>query len=208
MSSRPNAPNRRSTKGEYIETDTGNKISRRAHIEGKQNIMLGGKSVLMAGVTLRGDLHRLQDQSDGDDRSKASVTAINIGRACIISTNCTLRPPMRIHHGTMTFYPMRMGDNIFIGHSTHVSSIHIASHVHIGANCVLGPFSVIKDNCKVLPNTVVPPHMIVPAGSVVAGKPARIVGEVGDGWGQGGGAEGEDWVEGGDLRVVVRAIKG
>lgn len=115
---------------------------------------------------------------------------------------------MRIHHGVMTFYPMRMGDNIFIGQGTHVSSIHICSHAHIGENCVLGAFSVIKDNAKVLPNTVVPPHMIVPAGSIVAGKPARVVGEVGDGWGQGGGVEGEEWVEGGDLRPLVRSIKG
>ena len=53
-----------------------------------------------------------------------------------------------------------------------------------------------------------PPHMIIPPGSVVAGRPARIVGEVGEGWGmQLGGGEGEEWVEGGDLRPLVRSIK-
>lgn len=61
--------------------DTGNKISRRALLEGKQNIMLGGKTVVMAGVTLRGDLHRMQEPTaDGDQQSKGPVTAINIGR--------------------------------------------------------------------------------------------------------------------------------
>ena len=49
--------------------------------------------------------------------------------------------------------------------------------------------------------------MIIPPGSVVAGKPARIIGEVGEGWGQGGGGEGEEWIEGGDLRALVRSIK-
>ncbi len=49
--------------------------------------------------------------------------------------------------------------------------------------------------------------MTVPAGTVVGGRPARILGEVGDGWGQGGGVEVEDWVEGGDLRPLVRSIK-
>jgi len=66
---------------------------------------------------------------------------------------------------------------------------------------------MIKENCKILPGTVVPPAMIVPPGSVVAGNPARIVGEVGEGWGQGGGGEGEEWIEGGDLRALVRSIK-
>lgn len=43
--------------------------------------MLGGKSVVMAGVTLRGDLHRLLEQSaDGDQQPKGPATAINIGR--------------------------------------------------------------------------------------------------------------------------------
>jgi dynactin-5 len=50
--------------------------------------------------------------------------------------------------------------------------------------------------------------MVVPPGVVVGGRPARIVGEVGEGWGVvvGGGGP-EEWVEGGDLRGVVRSIK-
>ncbi|KAK5124745.1 hypothetical protein LTR85_001458 [Meristemomyces frigidus] len=204
--SRPGPVSRRSTKSEYIETDTGNKISRRAHIEGKQNIMLGGKSVVMAGVCLRGDLHR-KSEKPAEGEKEGPTTAISVGRASVIATNCTIRPPMRLSRGQMTFYPMRIGDNVFIGPGTHVSSLSISSHVHIGANCVLSPFCVIKESCKILPHTVVPPHMVIPAGSVVAGRPAQIVGEVGEGWGQGGGAEGEEWVEGGDLRPLVRSIK-
>ena len=54
--------------------------------------------------------------------------------------------------------------------------------------------------------------MVIPAGSVVGGQPARILGEVGEGWGispgaaAGGGGTG-DWVEGGDLRELVRSIR-
>lgn len=114
---------------------------------------------------------------------------------------------MRMSRGQMTFYPMRIGDNVFVGPHTHVSSVSISSYVHIGAGCVLSPFSVVKEGCKILPGTVVPPAMIIPPGSVVAGKPAQIIGEVGEGWGQGGGGEGEEWVEGGDLRALVRTIK-
>lgn len=66
---------------------------------------------------------------------------------------------------------------------------------------------MIKENCKILPNTVVPPNMVVPPGSIVAGKPGRVIGEVGEGWGQGDGGSGGGWVEGGDLRELVRSIK-
>ncbi|KAH9821450.1 dynactin arp1 p25 subunit like protein [Teratosphaeria destructans] len=203
--SRSGPVNRRSTKTEYIETDTGNKISRRSHIEGKQNIMLGGRSVVMAGVTLRGDLFRRPDRPAEGEKEGPS-TAITVGRASIISTNCTIRPPMRLSRGQMTFYPMRISDNVFIGAGTHVSSLSISSHVHIGANCVLMPFCVIKEQCKILPNTVVPPHMIIPPGSLVAGRPARIIGEVPEGWGQGGGGD-EEFVKGGDLRPLVKSIR-
>nr|POF11611.1 dynactin subunit 5 [Quercus suber] len=210
--SRPSAVSRRSAKSEYIETDTGNKISRRSILEGKQNIMLGGKSVLMAGVHLRGDLVRKPDRLTVPDGGtgggkEAPVPAINIGRATIISTNCTLRPPMRLSRGTMTYYPLKIGDNVFVGPGSHISAAAISSNVWIGAGCVLQNFCTVRDHCKILPGTVVPPYMMVPPGSVVAGRPGRIVGEVGEGWGQGLGPEGEEFVEGGDLRPLVRIIK-
>lgn len=88
-----------------------------------------------------------------------------------------------------------------------MSAASIGSHVHIGENCVLGNFSMLREGCKVLPNTVVPPNMVVAPGTIVAGRPARIIGEVGDGYGQGPGDEGEEYVEGGDLRALVRSIK-
>ncbi|KAF2857447.1 trimeric LpxA-like protein [Piedraia hortae CBS 480.64] len=202
-SARTGLVSRRSGKGEYIETETGNKISRRSHIEGKQNIMLAGKSVIMADVVLRGDLCRRQEKPGEEDKA-VNITAISIGKATVIATGCTIRPPMRLSRGQMVYYPMRIGDNVFIGPGTHVSSVSISSHVHIGEGCVLMPFSVIKDSCQLLPHTVVPPHMVIPPGSVVGGSPARVLGDVPEGWGQ---TASDDWVEGGDLRGLVRTIK-
>jgi len=73
------------------------------------------------------------------------------------------------------------------------------------------PFCIVRENVKVLPNTVVPGLMVVPPGCVVGGRPGRVVGEVGEGWGVSpgvaGGGTGEGWVEGGDLRELVRSIK-
>ncbi|TKX20572.1 hypothetical protein C1H76_7383 [Elsinoe australis] len=195
---------RKAIKSEYIETDTGNKISRKARIEGKPNIMLGGRSVIMAEVCMRGDLHRFSSSEGGD---KGPTTSISIGRYTVVATGCTLRPPCRISRGQMSYYPMRIGDNVFIGPNCLISSVAISSHVYIGANCVLSPFCMIKENCKILPDTVVPPNMVIPPGSVVGGRPGRVIDEVGEGWGAGSGGPGEDWVEGGDLRELVRSIK-
>lgn len=107
----------------------------------------------------------------------------------------------------MVFYPLRIGDNVFIGPGSHVSSLSISSNTWIGMDCVLSPFTIIKEGCKILAGTVVPHSMVVPPGSIVAGNPGQIIDEVPDGWGQGGGGEGEEWIEGGDLRALVRSIK-
>lgn len=106
---------------------------------------------------------------------------------------------------------------MIIGPNCTISAISIASHVYIGANTIIYPFVIIKENVKILPNSVIPANMVIPSGSVVGGRPAGVVGEVGEGWGMstahaggglgiGGGGE-KSWVEGGDLRELVRSIK-
>ncbi|KAK8209630.1 trimeric LpxA-like protein [Phyllosticta capitalensis] len=228
MSSRPSAT-RKVAKGEYIETDSGNKVSRRAHISGTANITLGGKTVIQSDVVLRGDLHRLKSSSSQTASGSSSApsssqhsNAISIGRCTIISPGTTIRPPSRLSRGTLSHYPMKIGDNVFIGPGCRISAASISSHVHVGAGAVLEPFCIIRDNVKVLPHAVVPANMVVPSNSVVGGRPARVVAELGEGWGvqaggggvggagaggSGGGGPGEAWVEGGDLRELVRSIR-
>ena len=57
----------------------------------------------------------------------------------------------------------------------------IGSHVHIGQNAVVGEFAIIKDYVRILPDTVIPANMVIPSFSIVAGQPARVVGEVPEG---------------------------
>ena len=102
------------------------------------------------------------------------------------------------------------------GPNSTIQAISISSHVHIGNNCTIGPFVIIKENVKILPHTVIPANMVIASGSVIGGRPARVVGDVGEGWGVSGGGGGglgvggggeEKWVEGGDLRELVRSIR-
>ncbi|KAF2452927.1 dynactin [Lineolata rhizophorae] len=209
--SRQSAGGRKAQKGEYIETDTGNKVSRRANITGTANITLGGKTVIQADAYLRGDLQRRTDGAD----AKAPATAINVGRYTFISQGCVIKPPSRISRGQVSYYPLRIGDNVFIGPGSTVSAASIGSHVHIGENSILQAGVIVKDCVKILPGSIVPANMVVPSFSVVGGQPARVVGELGEGWGvspggMSGGAtttSSGEWVEGGELRELIRMTR-
>lgn len=59
-----------------------------------------------------------------------------------------------------------------------LQAVSIGSYVHIGRNAVIGQSCVIKDCCYIAPESVVTPDTIIPPFSVVAGNPARVIGEL------------------------------
>ncbi|PYI33001.1 dynactin Arp1 p25 subunit [Aspergillus indologenus CBS 114.80] len=212
----PKAP-----KGEYIETDTGNKISRRSLIHGTQHIILGGKTVIQSDAVIRGDLYRSASSSASSAAAAHKPTpsmsapagaasasaapqpppsvAITIGRYSYIARQAILRPPSRLHRGVYAFYPLKIGDHVFVGERAVVEAASVGNHVHIGRDAVVGSMAILKDFACVLDGAVVAPGMVVPSWCVVGGAPARIVGEVGEGY----GVEG---AEGGMARERYRVV--
>ncbi|PYH82769.1 trimeric LpxA-like protein [Aspergillus uvarum CBS 121591] len=210
----PKAP-----KGEYIETDTGNKISRRSLIHGTQHIILGGKTVIQSDAVIRGDLYRSSSSSSSHKPTPSTAStatsgaastaqqqpqqtpsvAITIGRYSYISRQAILRPPSRLHRGVYAFYPLKIGDHVFVGERAVVEAASVGNHVHIGRDAVVGSMAILKDFAYVLDGAVVAPGMVVPSWCVVGGAPARIVGEVGEGY----GVEG---AEGGMARERYRVV--
>ncbi|KAI1816265.1 trimeric LpxA-like protein [Poronia punctata] len=175
---------RKPVRGEYIETDTGNKVARKAVLVGTQHIILGGKTVIQAEAMIRGDLARTAQPSSSSSSSSAapaSNTAVSIGRYCFLSKGCCLRPPGRQYKGIFTYLPLRLGDHVFVGEGAVIQAATIGSHVHIGRDVVVGEFAIIKDYVRVLDGAVVPSGMVIPSFSIVAGQPARVVGEVPEG---------------------------
>ncbi|KAF9893019.1 hypothetical protein FE257_012430 [Aspergillus nanangensis] len=178
----------KAAKGEYIETDTGNKISRRSHIHGTQHIILGGKTVIQAEAVIRGDLFRSSSSSTSTSSDQnqpapsAPSVAITVGRYSHISKQAVLRPPSRLHRGVHSFYPLKIGDHVFVGERAVVEAATVGNHVHIGKEAVVGSMAILKDFAVVLDGAVVAPGMVVPSWCVVGGAPARIVGEVGEGY--------------------------
>ncbi|EEP75323.1 hypothetical protein UREG_00169 [Uncinocarpus reesii 1704] len=176
-------------KGEYIETDTGNKVSRRNQVHGTQHIILGGKTVIQADVCIRGDLYRQQPHTSSAPGPPASSNpntpsiAVSIGRYTYLSRSCLLRPPSRLNRGVHSYYPLKIGDHVFIGERSVIEAATIGNHVHVGKDAVVGCMAILKDFVVVLDGAVVPPGMVVPSFCVVGGAPARVVGEVGEGFG-------------------------
>ena len=201
-------------KSDYIETDTGNKVARKAQLHGTQHIILGGRVVTQPNVCIRGDLVRsaapaanvstssaVGTGTEGAQKtSSGGGTSISIGRYTFVSQGATLRPPYRMYKGLTTFHPLKIGEHVYIGPNATIEAASIGDHVHIGAGTVVGRMAIIKDWVKILEGCVVPAGMVVASGSVIGGRPGRMVGELGDGWGHG------DGVEGGDLRELWRAV--
>ncbi|PVU94881.1 hypothetical protein BB559_002893 [Furculomyces boomerangus] len=152
---------------EYIETDTGNKVSKKATIIGSHNIVLAGKTIIESGCVLRGDLRR---------RGPGNQTSFLIGRYCVLSKNTLFKPPCKIFKGVFGYFPMKISDHVFVGENSIVEAASIGSYVYIGKNCIIGRFAIIKDCVYIEDNSVISPNTVISSFSYVSGgPPAKIV---------------------------------
>ncbi|KAK4472575.1 hypothetical protein MN116_003815 [Schistosoma mekongi] len=149
------------SKSQYIETASGNKVSRKSVLCGSQNIVLNGKTIIMSDCIIRGDLAN-----------------IRIGRHCVIGRKAVIRPPFKKFSKGVAFFPLHIGDNVFIEDDSIVNAAQIGSYVHIGKNCVIGRRCVLKDACALRDNTVLPPETVVPPFSIYGGSPGGLIGEL------------------------------
>ncbi|TPX45266.1 hypothetical protein SeMB42_g04070 [Synchytrium endobioticum] len=154
------------TKAEYIETDTGNKVSRASTIVGSQNIIMGGKSIIREDCVLRGDLRRT-----GGGHS----VVVAIGRYCLIGSRSIIRPPFKTYKGVFSYYPTKIGDYVHIAEDCIIEAATIGNCVMVGKSCIIGRFATIKDNVRVLDNTVIPPNTVIPSFSVYGGNPGQLI---------------------------------
>ncbi|KAL9635721.1 MAG: hypothetical protein Q9164_003287, partial [Protoblastenia rupestris] len=141
------------SKGEYIETDTGNKVARRAQLHGTQHIILGGRTVIQPDVCIRGDLVRPAAPSkDLKDPKSAPIaahnTSITVGRYTFISSGSVLKPPYRLHKGQILYHPLKIGDHVFVGPGCVIEAASVGDHVHFGKDAVVGRLCVVKDRVK------------------------------------------------------------
>lgn len=132
------------SKDEYVETASGNKVSRQTVLCGSQNIVLNGKVIVQSGSIIRGDLAN-----------------VRTGRYCVISKNAVIRPPYKQFSKGIAFFPMHIGDHVYIGEEAVVSAAVIGSFVYIGKNAIVGRRCVLKDCCIIEDGAVLPPETTV-----------------------------------------------
>ncbi|XP_005096530.1 dynactin subunit 5 [Aplysia californica] len=148
---------------QYIETASGNKVSRQSVLCGSQNIVINGKTIVMSGCVIRGDLAN-----------------VRIGRHCIISKRAVIRPAFKKFSKGVAFFPLHIGDHVLIEEDSIVNAAQVGSYVHIGKNCVIGRRSVLKDCCAIADNTILPPETVVPPFTVYSGSPGKVSGDLPD----------------------------
>ncbi|KAG1714456.1 Dynactin subunit 5 [Nymphon striatum] len=148
-------------KAEYIETASGNKVSRQSVLCGSQNIVLQGKTIIQADCIVRGDLAN-----------------IRMGRNCVISKGSVIRPPFKKFSKGVAFFPLQIGDNVFIGEDCVINAASIGSYVVIGKNCVIGRRCVLKDCCVIADNTVLAPETVVPTFTMYSGSPGQYTEDI------------------------------
>ncbi|CAF1349179.1 unnamed protein product [Didymodactylos carnosus] len=147
-------------KADFIETTSGNKVCRRSIMCGSQNIVLQGKTIVMADCIVRGDL-----------------AAVKIGKNCVICEKCAIRPPFKKFAKGVAFFPIQIGDHVYIEDDCVINAASIGSYVHIGRNSVIGRRCILMDCCVILPNSVIPPETVVPSFTVYGGSPACFIEE-------------------------------
>ena len=144
----------------FIETQTGNRISRACTLCGTQNIHIHGKSTIQEGAVVRGDLAN-----------------IKLAKYVSLAPGCVLRPAGKVAKGALAFFSLTIGDYVVIEDDCVIEASVIGSNVFIGKGSVIGKRCVIKDCCYIRENTVLPPDSVVAPFSVFAGCPGRFVEE-------------------------------
>lgn len=150
-------------KAEYVETTSGNKVSRQTVLCGSQNIVLNGKCIVQSDSIIRGDLAN-----------------VRTGRYCIISKNSVIRPPYKKFSKGVAFFPLHMGDHVFVGENSIVNAGAVGSYVYIGKNVVIGRRCILKDCCLIEDDSVIPPETVVPSFTRYGGSPGIMVGKLPD----------------------------
>lgn len=95
-------------------------MNRQTILCGSQNIVLHGKVIVDKGAIIRGDLAN-----------------VRTGRYCVISKNAVVRPPFKQFSKGVAFFPLHIGDHVFVGENSVISAASIGSYVYIGKDVVI-----------------------------------------------------------------------
>lgn len=114
-------------------------------------VEIGGHSSVWFQVVIRGD-----------------VNWISIGSRTNVQDHAML-------HVTRKVSPLKIGDDVTIGHRAMLHGCTIGNRILIGMGAIILDDAVIGDDCVIGAGAVVTKGTKVPAGSLVLGMPAKVI---------------------------------
>lgn len=156
----------------WIETESGNRISKSADLKGTRHISIGENCTISPGVVICGDV----------ETATPNQPTIVLGKYCFLDQDCYIMPPETRKSGV--FGNMYIGNYTLIGRGSKVHLAQVGNRVSIGSNCTLGAHSIVNDCCVIADGTVIPPKAVIPPYSAVSGVPGEsyMVESVGPGY--------------------------
>ncbi|KAH3675737.1 hypothetical protein WICMUC_002529 [Wickerhamomyces mucosus] len=139
----------------FVETASGNRISKEALIKGPSNILISGNSTISSKVTLNGDVPLVPSETN---------STIQIGKFVFIDENVAITPPL---YSKNLHKLSKIGSYVQIGKDSEINSLHIGNRVLIEDHCVLQKLTtihdcvIIKQNTHILESTTIPPFSLV-----------------------------------------------
>lgn len=128
-------------------------IAETAYVGGE--VTFGDNCTVMHHVVIRGDVSRI---FIGD--------RVNVQDGAVIHTQ--------------TDVDLHIADDVGIGHQAIVHCRSVGPHCLIGMGAILLDGVQVGRDCLIAAGAVITPETVIPDGKVVAGVPARIVGDIKD----------------------------
>eukprot|EP01079_Euglenida_sp_SAG-EU17-18_P010347 gene10347-1873_t len=161
---------------DYVVTNTGNKVSRKACLYGIPSLILKSMVVIKDGAILRGDLDKI---SIGIAPLPLAPTGAayptHPGKCTVLSEDTVVRPYLQKSKSNVQHHSVSIGSSVFLGPAVVSEARSIGDCVYVGANAILGKRSRISECCYVMPNSVLADSSVMPPYSCISGNPAQVV---------------------------------
>jgi dynactin-5 len=151
----------------YIQTSTGNWVSRRAVIENARHVELKGRSIVHANTQFKA--------------TDSPTGWIRTGRYCHVGAGTTIQPAvLPAHHrqqnrtqqhaadgtekdtDTDQHVPVTIGSHTIIRENCRLQAAAVGSYCWIGCSVVLGSRVIVKDCCVIADNVTIPADTVIP----------------------------------------------
>lgn len=145
-------------------------------IDGGESLMVIHDSVFIAdGARLVGDDITIGGQSSVWYNAVIRCTG---DKSVVIGERTNIQDLCMLH--TATHYPVKIGDNVTIGHQCIIHGCTIGDNTLIGMGTIIMDGAEIGDNCIIGAGSLVTAGVRIPDGQMAFGRPAKVIRPVTD----------------------------